>query len=38
MQVSPLTLINDPNHKVHLALDIALWTNEMIYVHPSSMI
>ena len=32
--VSPLTLINDPNHKVHLVLDIALRTNEMIYAHP----
>ena len=32
--VSPLTLINDPDKKVHLALDKALWTNEMIYAHP----
>ena len=32
--VSPLTLINDPNQKVYLALDIALRTNEMIYAHP----
>ena len=32
--VSPLTLINDPDKKVHLALDNALRTNEMIYVHP----
>ena len=32
--VSPLTLINDPEHKVHLALDIALRTDEVIYVHP----
>ena len=32
--VSPLTLINDPDQKVHLALDIALRTNEMIYAHP----
>ena len=32
--VSPLTLINDTNHKVHLALDIALQTNEMVYAHP----
>jgi Ala-tRNA(Pro) deacylase len=32
--VSPLTLINDPDKKVHLALDIALRTNEVIYAHP----
>ena len=32
--VSPLTLINDPDQKVHLALDIALRTNEMVYAHP----
>ena len=32
--VSPFTLINDPDKKVHLALDIALRTNKMIYVHP----
>ena len=32
--VSPLTLINDPDQKVHLVMDIALWTNEMIYAHP----
>jgi Ala-tRNA(Pro) deacylase len=32
--VSPLTLINDPEHKVHLALDNALRTNEVIYAHP----
>ena len=32
--VSPLTLINDPNYKVHLVLDIALRTNEVIYAHP----
>ena len=32
--VSPLTLINDPGHKVHLVLDIALRTNEVIYAHP----
>ena len=32
--VSPLTLINDPEKKVHVALDIALKTNGMIYVHP----
>ena len=32
--VSPLTLINDPDQKFHLALDVALRTNEMIYAHP----
>ena len=32
--VSPLTLINDPDQNVHLALDIALQTNGMIYAHP----
>ena len=32
--VSPLTLINDPDRKVNLALDISLRTNEVIYVHP----
>jgi len=32
--VSPLTLINDPDRKVHLALDIALRTHEVIYAHP----
>ena len=32
--VSPLTLINDADQKVHLALDIALRTNEIIYAHP----
>ena len=32
--VSPLTLINDPDHKVHLLLDIALRANEVIYAHP----
>ena len=32
--VSPLTLINDPDQKVHLALDTALRTNGMIYAHP----
>ena len=32
--VSPLTLINDPNRKVHLVLDTALRTNKMIYAHP----
>ena len=32
--VSPLTLINDPDQNVNLALDIALQTNGMIYAHP----
>ena len=32
--VSPLTLINDPDQKIHLALDKALQTNEIIYAHP----
>ena len=32
--VSPLSLINDPDLKVHLALDIALQTNGVIYAHP----
>ena len=32
--VSPLALINDPDRKVHLALDIALRTNGVIYAHP----
>ena len=32
--VSPLTLINDPDQKVHLALDIVFQTNEVIYAHP----
>ena len=32
--VSPLTLINDPDQKVHLALDTALQTSGMIYAHP----
>ena len=32
--VSPLTLINDPEHKVHLALDADLRTDEVIYAHP----
>ena len=32
--VSPLTLINDPDRKIQLALDIALQTNGMIYAHP----
>jgi len=32
--VSPLTLINDPDHKVHLVLDIALRTNKVIFAHP----
>ena len=32
--VSPLTLINDPDHKVHLFLDKALQTNDLIYAHP----
>ena len=32
--VSPLTLINDPDHKVHLVLDTALRTSGMVYAHP----
>ena len=32
--VSPLTLINDPDHKIHLALDSVLRTNDVIYAHP----
>ena len=32
--VSPLTLVNDPSHKVNLVLDTALQTEEMVYVHP----
>ena len=32
--VSPLTLVNDPSHKVSLVLDTALRTEEMVYVHP----
>ena len=32
--VSPLTLINDPNHKVQLVLDKSLQTNDRIYAHP----
>ena len=32
--VSPLTLINDPGHKVHLLLDKSLKTNDRIYAHP----
>ena len=32
--VSPLTLINDPDHKVNLLLDRALQTDDLIYAHP----
>ena len=32
--VSPLTLVNDPDHKVHLLLDKSLQTNDRIYAHP----
>ena len=32
--VSPLTLINDPDHKVVLCLDKALQTDGRIYAHP----
>ena len=32
--VSPLTLINDPDKKVHLLLDRTLQTDDWIYAHP----
>ena len=32
--VSPLTMINDPNHKMSLFLDSALQTDDRIYAHP----
>ena len=32
--VSPLTLINDPDHKVSLLVDTALQTDQRIYAHP----
>lgn len=32
--VSPFTLINDPDHKVQLALDSGLMQAEMLYFHP----
>ena len=32
--VSPLTLINDPDHKVELLLDKVLKTDDRIYAHP----
>ena len=32
--VSPLSLVNDPDHKVHLLLDKALHTNDLVYAHP----
>ncbi len=32
--VSPLTLINDPDHKVYLLLDRILQTDDRIYAHP----
>ena len=32
--VSPLTLVNDPDHKVHLLLDTALQTTDVVYAHP----
>lgn len=32
--VSPFTLINDPNRRVHVVLDKALQTNKQIYAHP----
>ncbi len=32
--VSPLTLVNDLDHKVHLTMDKALQNGHMVYVHP----
>ena len=32
--VSPLSLINDPDHKVNLLLDKALETHQRVYAHP----